>query len=432
MARLLPLIGLLVATPAWAAGEAASPMGLVAGLVAVVAVCAGLVATRRVPGLLVSALVGAGFSAYLGYEHEHPDPDAICNVGDVLNCNVVNSSEWSEIAGVPIGFLGFGFFLAMAWLAWRQLNRPDGHAAALMVVGGVVGVGFDVFLAFQTVQLGAFCLFCATTWALNVVLLVGAALEGRGRSLAAAAKDELGLGVAVGLAAVVGAVVALGGGGGAATTGGGGPATVDLAGLYERPGGLVEVDGTEPVFGDPNARFTLLEYADYQCPHCARMAEPLHEVVVENKDVKLLFKNFPINKACNRFVETEGHGESCNAAAAGECARQQGRFWELSGLMFKNQEYLGKEDIRFLANQAGLDAAAFEACMQDPKTAEAILADVEAAGKAQIAGTPTVYLKGAFGEDWVRVRGGKDEINAVLAAAREGRPMPPPGAPTDR
>jgi hypothetical protein len=64
--------------------------------------------------------------------------------------------------------------------------------------------------------------------------------------------------------------------------------------------------------------------------------------------------------------------------------------------------------------------------MADPATAQSVVADVEAGGTAQISGTPSIFLKGPFGDQWVRVIGGKDAIETILAAARSGKPMPPP------
>lgn len=426
--------GLLLPSVAWAAEGSTSPAGLIAGLGLLVAVCVGLVATRRADGLLVTALAGAVLSAYLGYEHENPDPHAACNLNDVFNCSVVNTSRWSEIAGIPIGFLGFGYFMGMAMLAWRLRSAPESHAAGAMLLGSLLAVAYDVFLVWATLDVGAWCLFCATTWLLNLTLLVGSTLAARGRSMVEGVKHEAGAPAVVGLASVVGGLFLLGGPGENAGSGGGraGGGAVDWAAVYELPAGEVEVSPGDPVYGDPNARFTLMEFADFQCPHCGYMFEPLHRIAAENPDVKLVFRNYPLAQSCNRFVPDNRHADACNAAAAGECAWKQGRFWELARVMFKNQDYLGKEDIRFMAEQVGLDLAAFEQCMGDPATAALVVADVEAGGKAQITGTPTIFLKGAFGDRWVRVKGGKDEITRLLTAVRAGEALPEPGPSTER
>ena len=100
--------------------------------------------------------------------------------------------------------------------------------------------------------------------------------------------------------------------------------------------------------------------------------------------------------------------------------------------MFKNQEYLGKDDLRFMIQQSGLDTVAFEACMADPATEAAVREDVEAGGLAQINGTPSIFLKGPFGDQWVKINGGREEIEAILVAARSGQTLPTPPPPSAR
>jgi len=215
------------------------------------------------------------------------------------------------------------------------------------------------------------------------------------------------------------------GAGGASGSGAGG--VQDLSQHYEAVTGTIELDGTEPVIGPADAKFVMVEWADFECPYCAVMSEEMKKILAENPDVKLYFKHYPISDKCNSFVEGERHKDACNAAAASECARLQGRFWELSRQMFKNQEFLGKEDIRFMAEQQQIDMTAFEACMADASTSEAIRQDVAAGGVAGVEGTPSIFVKGVYGDGYVRLATmDKDAINAVLAAARAGQALPAP------
>lgn len=439
VARLAVGVAAFLPGAAFAADNAeVSPTVLIGALSAGVLVCVALVAMRRAVGLLVTALYGAGLAAYLAHHHREAvaGGSSICNISSVINCDAVNTSRYAEVAGVPIAVLGFGFYVAVAFLAVKHLRagaeaRPS--APAMIAALSVLAVGYDLFLGYASYSLGAICVVCATTWAVNLTLLVGGTLAARGGSAAEAVRSESGGVLIAFLSAVIAANLVVGGPGGPAAValpgGGEAPAPADLSTMYEQPSGVVTLDGTEPMKGDPNARFTLVEWADFQCPHCALMFPVMEEIVAENKDVKIYFRHYPISQACNQFVEGLRHENACQAAAASECARLQGRFWELAGQMFKNQEYLGKDDLRFMVEQTGLDAKAFESCMQDPATAQAIVADVEAGGAAKINGTPSIFLKGAFGDQWVRVIGGKEAINAVLAAARSGAPLPPPPAP---
>jgi protein-disulfide isomerase len=162
------------------------------------------------------------------------------------------------------------------------------------------------------------------------------------------------------------------------------------------------------------------------------MAEELDAVMKapENTDVRMLFKHYPISNGCNPNVDREGHANACSAAAAADCAGKQNAFFDLSHKMFKNQQYLKPDEIRFLAREAKLDMNAFEACWAEPATMDGVRRDVQAGTQAGVQGTPAVFLKGAFGDQWVRIKGGKDAVSAILKAARAGTPLPAPAPPS--
>lgn len=436
MSRTLPLLLLGLPLPALAAEEGGSDATMVVVLLAVLVAASGaLLVARRAWGLAAAAVSGLFVAGWLTVQHYQAQSGvaSICNISSTWNCDVVNTSQWSEIGSVPIALIGMGYFATVAFLALRHAMGRAPAAPGLIVGLSGLAVAYDVFLAWATFQIGAFCILCITTWVLNAMLLVGGLLALRGTGQAfpvafrAALKETGDYAFIVGLATVVLGGMALRKTGPAPVqTPDQGGRVEDLAAYYEQPAGTVLLDGTEPVYGDPGAPYTLVEFADYECPHCAIMAKELKRVLEANKDVKLLFKHFPLAPACNKNAPYGRHENACNAAAAAECARQQGRFWELSGAMFENQQYLGKDDLRFMAQQARLDMAAFEQCMSDPATAQAVIADTEAGGAARVEGTPTVFLKGPWGDQWVRLTGGEDAMNAIFTVARSGTPLPPP------
>ncbi|MEN9787434.1 MAG: hypothetical protein RLZZ299_2698 [Pseudomonadota bacterium] len=432
----MPLVLSMLVPAAWAADGSGAP--LIGGLVALGAVCAALVATRRPAGLVVSAVSGLGLALYLFVQHHAAKAGAgesACNISAAINCDAVNTSRWSEIGGVPIALLGAGYFAAVAYLAVRHARGVSSGGALLAALSGAA-LTYDAFLAWASADMGALCVLCATTWFLNALLFVGALAEHRrsgvafGPSLRSAVGTEGLQGAIVGVGVMIVGAVALPGAsspGGAASAGASAPG---VAAYVEAVAGRIELDGTEPVAGPADARFTLVEWADFECPHCAMMVAELEAVLAEHKDVRLLFKHYPISGLCNRNVDGVRHQNACSAAAAADCAGRQNAFYELSHRMFKNQEYLQPDDIRFLAKEIQLDMTAFEACWADPSTMDGVRRDVDGGTTAGVQGTPAVFLKGAFGDQWVRVKGGRDAINAVLAAARSGAPMPPVPAPS--
>ncbi len=411
---------------------------LIGGAVLVAAIVIAVAVRDAALGVLAASGTGALASVYLTTQHfvAKSGGESLCNVSSVINCDKINTSEHSELGGVPIALYGLGFYAAMAFLGYAVRGSKGASAGALILLGGVMAVGYDIFLAWASYQEGALCIFCTLTWVLNATLLgCGYALTKKaggqlGDLLGKGLADHAGPTLVVGmLVFIVGVVVSRQASAPTVTASG----AIDFSALYEKPVGRIELDGTEPVKGDPAAKFTLVEWADYECPHCALMAPVLKTIVAENKDVKLLFKHYPIAQECNRFVPFAGHQFACAAAAAAECARLQGRFWELSEAMFKNQKYLAPSDIRFMAEKQGIEVASFDACLQNPASSDAVKADVEGGGTAGIEGTPSIFLLGTHGDQWVRLKIGPGDVaavNALLAAARAGQPLPAPSEPT--
>ena len=429
-----------IVSAAHAADGSSSGAPVLGGLTLLVLACAALVAVRRAWGLFASAVSGLGIASYLVVQHHAAKAgvgDSACNINAALSCDKVNTSDWSEIGGTPIALLGAGYFAAMAFLAFQHTRGKANGVTGLLTALAGVAVAYDVFLAWASSQIGALCVMCAATWALNVILLVGSVLEARKEEGGITAAMTRGVGAYGMNAAIVGLAMILVGNvtfkasASKPAAGGAAGGESELAGLYEQASGRIEFDGTEPVRGPADARFTLVEWADFECPHCALMVTELEGVLADNPDVKLLFKHYPISGLCNANVDGVRHENACSAAAAADCAGKQNAFYELSHKMFKNQEYLAPDDIRFLAKELQLDMPSFEACWADPATMDGVRSDVTGGNAAGVTGTPAVYLRGAFGDQWVRLKGGRAEITALLAAARSGKPLPAP-APAAR
>jgi protein-disulfide isomerase len=199
-----------------------------------------------------------------------------------------------------------------------------------------------------------------------------------------------------------------------------------LSVMYSRALGPVNLDGTEPVLGDPNAKYMVVEFADFGCGHCARAAPDLKALVASNPDIQLRFRAFALSSECNPALTGEGRAEPCDAAMAAECANQQSKFWEFSGKVFKNQRYLDEGSLAFQAGESGLDMAEYELCMANPDTRTGIEADGQAGDDAGIQGTPGLFLFGVRPEP-IFVHGRVEYIEALVDAVESGRSLPPGG-----
>jgi len=152
----------------------------------------------------------------------------------------------------------------------------------------------------------------------------------------------------------------------------------------------IKLDGA-PSKGPTNARVVLVEYSDFQCPHCRQLYQILKELVPRYPQVRFVFKDFPLAQI---------HPWALTAAYAGRCASQQNpeAFWKLHDLVFDHQENITAENawqtMLDYAGQLGLDTAAFRVCLTSEETKKAVEASVREGQALRIANTPTVFLNG--------------------------------------
>ncbi|MEJ0004914.1 MAG: thioredoxin domain-containing protein [Steroidobacteraceae bacterium] len=148
------------------------------------------------------------------------------------------------------------------------------------------------------------------------------------------------------------------------------------------------VAASGPQRGPATARVTIVEFSDFQCPFCGRLAPVLKQLqATYPADVRLVFRNFPLRPI---------HPNAAEAAAAGVCANAQGKFWEMHDAMYADQGGLGRAALEEKAKRLGLDVPSFSACLQSTKTTDAIAADEEAARRLGLSGTPGSFVNGRF------------------------------------
>lgn len=140
-----------------------------------------------------------------------------------------------------------------------------------------------------------------------------------------------------------------------------------------------------PMKGDPNAKVTLVEFSDFQCPYCSRGAKATEQILSAfPKNVRIYFMNFPLNF----------HERAMPAAIAGRCAHRQNKFWALHDKMFENQNKLDDASIQAYAAAAGLDAKSFTACLADPTVKQEVEADMKQGEDVGVNGTPSFFVNG--------------------------------------
>ncbi len=151
----------------------------------------------------------------------------------------------------------------------------------------------------------------------------------------------------------------------------------------------IEVSVDDDAFkGDANAPVTIVEFSDFQCPFCARFYTdtlPLIEKeYIETGKVKLVFRDFPLGF----------HQNAQKASEAAECAKEQGKFWEMHDTIFDNQNAISVDDLKQYAADLGLDTEKFNDCLDTGKYEQEVKKDMEEGQSYGVTGTPAFFING--------------------------------------
>jgi protein-disulfide isomerase len=183
----------------------------------------------------------------------------------------------------------------------------------------------------------------------------------------------------------------------------------------------VAVDGS-PALGPEGAPVTLVEFADFQCPYCARATKILDQLRDRYGDqLRIVFKHFPL----------EIHPKAPAAHVAAEAAHRQGKFWEMHDLIFANQREMSEDRYLAYAGALGLDIEQFQEDRRSLDVRKRVLEDAEQAVELGILGTPAFVINGRI------VSGAQpldafqkvidEELSSRNGVAREGDALKPPG-----
>jgi Na+/H+ antiporter NhaA len=275
--------------------------------------------------------------------------------GEFLARAYTSPITWGIIAGYilgkPLGIVG-GTWL-VSWLSRGRLRPPVGWAA-VAGAGTIAGIGFTVSilvatLAFNGPQLEEAKLGVLTA-ALGASLLTWTVF--RATSMLSPKRR---------------AQVLIGGA----------ESIVDLA---------VPVDSErDHVRGPSVAPVTVVEYGDFECPHCGQAEPIVRELLADFGDVSYVWRHLPL---------TDVHPHAQLAAEAAEAAAAQGCFWEMHDLLLSHQGELTGDDLAGYARELGLDVRRFEDHLGTRSGAARIAEDVDSADLSGVLGTPTFFING--------------------------------------
>lgn len=154
---------------------------------------------------------------------------------------------------------------------------------------------------------------------------------------------------------------------------------------------VIPVAEDDHVHGPADARVTLVEYGEFECPHCGRAHFQLKALRdrLPDLDARFVFRH---------FARDDVHPFAVRAAVTAEAAALQGRFWEMHDHLFEHQHSLEHEDLERHAKAVGLDLDRFLEDVRNPELLEKVKAHGEGAIRSGATGTPTFFLEGRLYE----------------------------------
>lgn len=371
-----------------------------------------MAAKRAATATLVLAVIGLAIAGNIAWLHHNlvstPGTTSWCNINGAVNCDVVLSSEYADLLGIPVALWAILTYMVMGAGALIALGSARASQRRLMVTVlfalAVWGVLFSLYLAGVSIfVLNTICVLCSSLYVVHFALLVSTSILYAAVRVAAR-EQKAWLGRTRLIAAVSGAAV-LG--------------LLGVVGWKAVKGEQVltpeEIREKDPEFyawyaklpmvsadlagghskGQNDALVTMIEFSDFECGHCANAYRSLKQVLPRyQKDVQIRFHHFPLDPACNPAVTRPMHQYACLAATAAECAGAQGRFWEYHDLLFEHQSKLDRDSLIEYAQRVGLDRGAFLACLGSDAPHQAIARDVAEGMRLGIESTPTFFLNG--------------------------------------
>ncbi|HRG47979.1 MAG TPA: thioredoxin domain-containing protein [Leptospiraceae bacterium] len=351
--------------------------------------------------------------------------ESLCSTtGDGDSCSKVAKSAWSGFRGlpvlgdVPVAHIGFTFYGFCGFLFFAILRAEEEEKKGfvnLLFAVSLLGIVIDVILLIISVsQIGTVCVLCALTYVVTIGIFVLAYLQAKSYSgeegIMSQVKLTVGKNIATNFLNYTIVVLLFFAGGIACarlstpnkTSNEPDPESnkiylqTKIEAFEKRP--AVKIDLSQsPGVGSPNAKITIVKYADFNCGHCMHTSHIISQLLADfPNDIKVYYKNFPLDGTCNPLVQRKDpSASSCIAASAALCANKQGKFKEVyTGLYADNENGVRHtiSSVKEIANKAGANMQQLQACMGSTEIQNFILAEVKEGEVLNIQSTPSLYI----------------------------------------
>lgn len=389
---------------------------------------------------LACALTGLAASAAAAYTHYHlihdPAYHSFCDVSETISCTQVYQSRFSTVAGVPVAIFGAIAFVAAALLAVGGLTAgPDLRASVpgYLLVLSTLSLVVVMYLGYASfVLVKAVCLLCLTTYAavIGLFLVSAAATTVPVTSMLRRSRTDL-LALAASPLAMALALLFVAGAGG--TIAFFPREVVSAAGVPEpiAPAVATQTQRSEferwyvaqprvpLVVPTEGAKVLIVKFNDYQCPACAQSFLQYKPILAKCEAehpgaVKLVLKDYPLNRDCNDNITQTLHPSACDAAVAVRLARLHYRGDAMEDWFYTHQPQMTPSIVRQAARDIG-QVTDFDA--QYRTTLSLVKGDVALGRTLALRGTPTFFINGVRIESVLAPQYFDEAINYELQRA---------------
>ncbi len=323
---------------------------------------------------------------------------SICSISDKFNCEAVAMSPYAELFGAPLALWALFFSLLIFFTLIGFATSKDARLYRWTVTLATVAVAASIVMAsISLTKMATFCLFCIFAYILSVITLICLWITNQNAKFITTA-DIRGLFVNKWLSAGFVAVPIL-------------TFLVNDMNLREFKNATRSIklssiqewsdnpirDFSEFVgikLGPENARFKIIEFADFLCPHCMHAASMLSGFALAHPDVQLTFYPFPLDSQCNPVVQMSDGGLRCTLAKLTLCADKHGKGWDIYHWAFK---HFADKDVLTVSNASkefALNEAELHTCIDSIELAKGISVNGNKAKEYGVQGTPTIFVNG--------------------------------------
>lgn len=361
--------------------------------------------------LIISLALTIGVFIYLSLHHYSlkigAGSHSLCSISSKINCDAAAASSFSEVLGIPVAVLGASFhlillgFILFYKLGWVEsgIYLKNSVRAGLAFAAGVSLVMGLISLIVVKVA----CPFCIATYILSFInLYLGWNIIEDGKEkfeISGYFKDYKSHAFAFAASLLIAWTV---------STQIKQQYGLDQISKYVpekiaiwKAGSEYSFDGNVGISNkNDSAKITLVEFADFKCPHCKHASTVIKTFLTGRSDVKFVFKPYPLDGNCNSGMAQKGDGSRCSFAAYALCAEKiSGKGLELTHWLFdKQEEFFSVTDAKTLLPEIqknfGLDTAQLTECADSADTYEHINKSVKEGTAANVEGTPTIYMNG--------------------------------------